>query len=92
MDRTIRGTGSRDIALASDYVFRGISQTDNPPAIQGSLQYGYEPWGVYLGTWASSVNTMTSDGEIEIRCWLTGRICGHRDRLALPLPGGRSGA
>ena len=26
--------------------------TDNHPAIQGSLEYGYEPWGVYLGTWA----------------------------------------
>ncbi|MGH8589680.1 MAG: TorF family putative porin [Gammaproteobacteria bacterium] len=38
--------------LASDYVFRGISQTDNHPAIQGSLEYGYEPWGVYLGIWA----------------------------------------
>ena len=37
----------------------------------------YEPWGAYLGTWASSVNTMTSDGEIEIR-WLAGQICGHR--------------
>jgi len=41
------------------------------------LEYGYEPWGVYLGTWVSSVNTMTSDGEIEIR-WLARRICGHR--------------
>jgi hypothetical protein len=53
----------------------------------------YEPWGVYLGTWASSVNTMTSDGEIEIR-WLARRICDQRDRLGpgcrvLPLPGGR---
>jgi uncharacterized protein (TIGR02001 family) len=51
--------GRRAIALASDYVFRGISQTDNHSAIQGSLEYGYEPWSVYLGTWASSVNTMT---------------------------------
>lgn len=59
------------ITLASDYLFRGISQTDNHPAIQGSLEYGYEPWGVYLGTWASNVNSMTSDGEIEIR-WLGG--------------------
>ena len=80
------------IALASDYVFRGISQTDNHPAIQGSLEYGYEPWGVYLGTWASSVNTMTSDGEIEIR-WFGGlRGGGHRFRVGAghrrsPLPG-----
>ena len=56
------------------------------------MQYGYDLWGVYLGTWASSVNTMTSEGEIEIWWWLAGRICGHRDRLGpgcrvLPLPG-----
>ncbi|MDQ3773344.1 MAG: TorF family putative porin [Pseudomonadota bacterium] len=57
--------------IALPACFARISQTDNHLAIQGSLEYGYEPWGVYLGTWASSVNTMTSDGEIEIR-WFGG--------------------
>ena len=26
------------IAVATDYVFRGMSQTDNDPALQGSLE------------------------------------------------------
>lgn len=33
-------TGSA--ALATDYVFRGVSQTDNDPAVQVGLEYGLE--------------------------------------------------
>ena len=36
----------------ADLVRRIRPMTDDHPAIQGSLEYGYEPWGVYLGTWA----------------------------------------
>ncbi len=54
------------VALATDYLFRGISQTDNSPSVQGSLEYNYTPWGIYLGAWASNVDTVTSEGEIEI--------------------------
>ncbi|MDQ3565181.1 MAG: TorF family putative porin [Pseudomonadota bacterium] len=54
------------VALATDYLFRGISQTDNSPSVQGSLEYNYTPWGIYLGAWASNVDNATSDGEIEI--------------------------
>jgi len=63
------------VALTTDYLYRGISRTDNGPAIQGNLQYIYKPWGVYLGAWASNVATVTSDGEIEID-W-TGGIRGQ---------------
>jgi uncharacterized protein (TIGR02001 family) len=38
----------------SDYVFRGISQSDNEPAIQGAINIGY---GIaYAGIWASSTD------------------------------------
>lgn len=66
-------TGS--VAFTTDYLFRGISRTDNGPAIQGNLQYIHKPWGVYLGAWASNVDTVTSDGEIEVD-W-TGGIRGQ---------------
>lgn len=66
-------TGS--VAFTTDYLFRGISRTDNGPAIQGHLQYIHRPWGVYLGAWASNVDTVTSDGEIEVD-W-TGGIRGQ---------------
>ncbi len=38
----------------SDYVFRGISQTENEPAIQGAINIGYGI--VYAGIWASNVD------------------------------------
>ncbi len=46
---------SGNIALTSDYRFRGISQSDEKPAIQGGFDLGFEP-GFYLGTWGSSVD------------------------------------
>jgi uncharacterized protein (TIGR02001 family) len=46
----------------SDYVFRGFSQTDNDPTIQGSLGVGYGMF--YAGIWASGVD-FGDDAEIE---------------------------
>jgi len=55
---------SANVALSSDYRFRGISQIDNSPAISGGFDYSLES-GVYVGTWASNVGTW-SEGAIEI--------------------------
>ncbi|NND00798.1 MAG: hypothetical protein HKN85_11515 [Gammaproteobacteria bacterium] len=49
------GEISANVTLASDYVFRGFSQTNEELAIQGGLDYAFEN-GLYLGTWASNVN------------------------------------
>ena len=46
---------SANATLASDYVFRGISQTDNQLAIQGGFDYAWNN-GFYVGTWASNVD------------------------------------
>jgi len=46
---------SANVTLASDYTFRGISQTDEKPAIQGGFDYEHST-GLYIGTWASNVN------------------------------------
>lgn len=35
----IPGEFSANVALTSDYVFRGIIQTDEGPAIQGGVDY-----------------------------------------------------
>ncbi|MEX2353300.1 MAG: TorF family putative porin, partial [Gammaproteobacteria bacterium] len=43
---------SANATMASDYLFRGQSQTDNGPTIQGGFDYGHSS-GLYLGTWAS---------------------------------------
>jgi len=46
---------SGDITFTSDYAFRGISQTDEAPAIQGGLSLTDES-GFYLSVWGSSVD------------------------------------
>lgn len=44
-----------NLTLASDYRFRGISQTYKLPAVQGGLDYAHSS-GLYLGTWLSNVS------------------------------------
>jgi uncharacterized protein (TIGR02001 family) len=51
-DVTITG----NIALASDYAFRGISQTTEAPAVQGGFDAAFGSTGFYVGTWASNIN------------------------------------
>lgn len=53
-----------NVALVSDYRFRGISQNNGKfsPAIQGGFDWSSE-LGFYVGTWASNVNF--SEGSIE---------------------------
>jgi len=55
---------SVNAALTSDYIFRGISQTDNDPAISvgGDASYGI----LYAGFWASNVDESISPDNIEI--------------------------
>jgi len=56
----IPGEFSANVSLGTDYVFRGISQTDEDPTIQGGLDWSHDS-GVYLGIWASNVDF--NDGD-----------------------------
>jgi uncharacterized protein (TIGR02001 family) len=47
---------SGNVALTSDYVFRGFSQTQGDPAIQGGFDVAYAN-GLYAGIWASNVES-----------------------------------
>jgi len=53
---------SANVTLTSDYRFRGISQSNDDIAIQGGFDIAFEP-GFYIGTWGSSVDFGTADGE-----------------------------
>lgn len=44
-----------NLALVSDYRFRGLSQTFKLPAVQGGADFAHSS-GIYLGTWASNVS------------------------------------
>ena len=56
---------SGNVALTTDYRFRGISQTSRDPAIQGGFDYGHES-GLYIGTWASNVSFTEGGTEIDV--------------------------
>jgi uncharacterized protein (TIGR02001 family) len=47
-------TYSFNLAGTSDYVFRGVSQSDNDPVPQGGADIGYGI--IYLGVWASGLD------------------------------------
>jgi len=49
-----------NIGFVSNYIFRGISQSQNHPAIQGGFDYAHTS-GFYVGTWASNVGWVTRD-------------------------------
>ena len=56
-------TYSFNIDGTSDYVFRGISQTDNDPTIQGGIDLGY---GIlYAGWWASGLDFDAANSTAE---------------------------
>jgi len=47
---------SANVALSTDYRFRGISQTTEDPALSGGFDYSYSPIGFYAGVWASNLD------------------------------------
>lgn len=57
---------SANVALTSDYRFRGISLSDRDPAIQGGADISHES-GFFVGTWASSIaDTAGANVEIDL--------------------------
>jgi uncharacterized protein (TIGR02001 family) len=46
---------SATVNLTSDYTFNGVSQTNNNPALQASLDYAGDD-GFYTGAWASTID------------------------------------
>ena len=55
---------SYNVGVTSDYVFRGVSQTMEDPAVQGGVDLTY---GVgYAGVWASNVDFGADDPSAEI--------------------------
>ncbi len=49
------------LALTSDYAFRGLTQTNRDPALQGGIEYASAS-GFYIGSWGSNISWL-SDGQ-----------------------------
>ncbi len=57
---------SANVGFFSDYVFRGVSQTDEAMSIQGGFDYEHET-GLHAGVWGSNVDfNNAQDGSLEL--------------------------
>ena len=57
-------TYSANMALTSNYVWRGLTQTADSTAIQGGIDLGYK--GFYVGTWGSNVKFSGYEASMEL--------------------------
>jgi len=50
-----------NVGLFSQYIFRGLTQTNGDPAVQGGFDYSHSS-GFYAGTWASNISWLKDSG------------------------------
>lgn len=90
---------SANVTLASDYVWRGISQTQNTGAIQGGFDYEHKS-GFYAGAWASNVDFTDAgapDAQMELDLYagygfdITEELSADVGVLKYTYPGGNGG-
>lgn len=61
-------TLTSNVALVSQYVFRGVSYSQEDPAIQGGFDYAHAS-GLYAGVWGTSLSSKAiadASGEIDV--------------------------
>jgi uncharacterized protein (TIGR02001 family) len=67
---------SANVALVSDYRFRGLSLSNRDPAVQGGIDVTHES-GFFVGTWASSIaNNGGSNVEVDLYGGYAGQAAG----------------
>ncbi|TDR47647.1 uncharacterized protein (TIGR02001 family) [Tahibacter aquaticus] len=54
----VQAATSGTLALTSDYLFRGLSQTNQKPALQGGVEYAHDS-GFYAGVWGSNISWLS---------------------------------
>jgi len=70
---TIAGSGvvlaessvSANIAMSSNYIFRGLTQTNDIAAVSGGVDYAHDS-GAYVGVWQSSLGSTNNNYEQDI--------------------------
>ena len=60
-----------NVAVTTDYRFRGVSQSAKDPAIQGGVDFS-DKSGFYLGAWASTIDFGTLDRSADLEVDLYG--------------------
>ena len=51
-------------SLTSEYIYRGLAQSDGDPAVQFGLDYEFDT-GMFVGAWASTIDLQSGVGERE---------------------------
>ena len=67
---------SANIGATSNYVWRGVTQTDDSAAISGGLDYAHDS-GFYAGTWASNVDVGDdTNAEVDLYGGFSNEVSG----------------
>lgn len=66
---------SGNVALTTDYVWRGVSLSDNAPAVQGGFDADFGE-GLYAGVWGSNVDGDDSGLELDLYAGWAGEYKG----------------
>ncbi|MGF1548456.1 MAG: TorF family putative porin [Thiotrichales bacterium] len=64
-----------NIGVASNYVWRGLTQTDDAAAVSGGLDYTHAS-GFYAGTWTSNVDFGDKGYEFDVYAGYAGEAAG----------------
>lgn len=79
---------SASVAATSNYVWRGNTQSESRPAIQGAFDFDYTLFetdgflkdaGVFLGVWASSIDKTVAGGKNSLEVDIYGGLSGTLD-------------
>lgn len=75
---------SANVTLTTDYVFRGISQTSEDPAVQGGFDYAHDS-GLYAGVWGSSLEFREGGDPASLELDYYGGYAGEANGLGYDL-------
>lgn len=79
-----------NVGVYSQYIFRGLTQTNTDPAIQGGLDYAHSS-GFYLGAWGSNVSWLRENASVGVPPAVAGSY-NQGGSLELDLYGGYKGS
>jgi uncharacterized protein (TIGR02001 family) len=61
--QTAHAEVSANIGVTSNYIWRGVTQTNEDPAVSGGIDYAHDS-GFYVGTWTSNVDFADYEWDI----------------------------
>jgi uncharacterized protein (TIGR02001 family) len=67
---------SANLTFTDDYIYRGISNSDGGPAVQGGIDY-YNDLGIYAGIWATTMDFQYAEDNPKYEFDVYGGISGE---------------